>query len=116
MVAKVFIDGEVGTTGLQIAERLRRRDDIALISLPDEIRKDLNARVEALCQADVGILCLPDAASKEIAAAVDGENVRLIDASTAHRVDPAWDFGFAEIGPEYRGALETSARVSNPGC
>ena len=116
MVAKVFIDGEVGTTGLQIAERLRRRDDIALISLPDEIRKDLNARVEALCQADVGILCLPDAASKEIAAAVDGENVRLIDASTAHRVDTAWDFGFAEIGPEYRRALETSARVSNPGC
>ena len=116
MVAKVFIDGEVGTTGLQIAERLRQRDDIALISLPDEIRKDLNARVEALCQADVGILCLPDAASKEIAAAVDGENVRLIDASTAHRVDTAWDFGFAEIGPEYRRALETSARVSNPGC
>ena len=116
MVAKVFIDGEVGTTGLQIAQRLRLRDDIALISLAEEIRKDLNARVDALCQADVGILCLPDAASKEISAAVAGENVRLIDASTAHRVDPDWDFGFAEIGPEYRRALETSARVSNPGC
>ena len=116
MVAKVFIDGEVGTTGLQIAQRLRLRDDIALISLPEETRKDLNARVDALCQADVGILCLPDAASKEISAAVAGENVRLIDASTAHRVDPDWDFGFAEIGPEYRRALEASARVSNPGC
>ena len=116
MVAKVFIDGEVGTTGLQIAQRLRLRDDIALISLPEETRKDLNARVDALCQADVGILCLPDAASKEIAAAVAGENVRLIDASTAHRVDLNWDFGFAEIGPEYRRALEASARVSNPGC
>ena len=116
MVAKVFIDGEVGTTGLQIAQRLRLRDDIALISLAEEIRKDLNARVDALCQADVGILCLPDAASKEISAAVAGENVRLIDASTAHRVDPDWDFGFAEIGPEYRRALEASARVSNPGC
>ena len=116
MVAKVFIDGEVGTTGLQIAQRLRLRDDIALISLAEETRKDLNARVDALCQADVGILCLPDAASKEISAAVAGENVRLIDASTAHRVDPDWDFGFAEIGPEYRRALETSARVSNPGC
>ena len=116
MVAKVFIDGEVGTTGLQIAQRLRLRDDIALISLPEETRKDRNARVHALCQADVGILCLPDAASKEISAAVAGENVRLIDASTAHRVDPDWDFGFAEIGPEYRRALEASARVSNPGC
>lgn len=116
MVAKVFIDGEVGTTGLQIAQRLRQRDDIALISLPEETRKDLSARVDALCQADVGILCLPDVASKEIAAAVDGENVRLIDASTAHRVDPAWDFGFPEIGPGYRTALTTSARVSNPGC
>ena len=116
MVAKVFIDGEVGTTGLQIAQRLRLRDDIALISLPEETRKDRNARVDALCQADVGILCLPDAASKEVAAAVAGENVRLIDASTAHRVDPDWDFGFAEIGPEYRRALEASARVSNPGC
>ena len=116
MVAKVFIDGEVGTTGLQIAQRLRLRDDIALISLVEETRKDLNARVDALCQADVGILCLPDAASKEISAAVAGENVRLIDASTAHRVDPDWDFGFAEIGPEYRRALEASARVSNPGC
>ena len=116
MVAKVFIDGEVGTTGLQIAQRLRLRDDIALISLAEETRKDLNARVDALCQADVGILCLPDAASKEISAAVARENVRLIDASTAHRVDPAWDFGFAEIGLEYRRALETSARVSNPGC
>ena len=116
MVAKVFIDGEVGTTGLQIAQRLRLRDDIALISLAEETRKDLNARVDALCQADVGILCLPDAASKEISAAVAGENVRLIDASTAHRVDPDWDFGFAEIGPEYRRALESSARVSNPGC
>ena len=116
MVAKVFIDGEVGTTGLQIAQRLRLRDDIALISLAEETRKDLNARVDALCQADVGILCLPDAASKEISAAVAGENVRLIDASTAHRVDPDWDFGFAEIGPEYRRALEASARVSNPGC
>ena len=75
MVAKVFIDGEVGTTGLQIAQRLRLRDDIALISLLEETRKDLNARVDALCQADVGILCLPDAASKEISAAVAEENV-----------------------------------------
>lgn len=116
MVAKVFIDGEVGTTGLQIAQRLRPRDDMALISLPEGQRKDLNARLDALSQADVAILCLPDAAAKEIAAAVKGRDVRLIDASTAHRVNPDWDYGFAELRSEQRTAIQQSARVSNPGC
>ncbi|MCB2127804.1 MAG: N-acetyl-gamma-glutamyl-phosphate reductase [Rhodobacteraceae bacterium] len=118
MAHKVFIDGDVGTTGLQIRERLERRDDIALVRVDPDKRKDLGARLAALAEAELAILCLPDAAAKEIAAicAAEGLPTRLIDASTAHRTDPDWVFGFAELAPGQRDSIRTAKRVSNPGC
>ena len=116
MVAKVFIDGEVGTTGLQIRERLEGRRDIALVSVPAERRKDPAARAEAFATADVAILCLPDDAARESAALAADLPVRLIDASTAHRVDPDWVFGLPELSGEQRARIAGAKRVSNPGC
>ena len=116
MVAKVFIDGEVGTTGLQIRERLEGRRDIALVSVPAERRKDPAARAEAFATADVAILCLPDDAARESAALAAKLPVRLIDASTAHRVDPDWVFGLPELSGEQRARIAGAKRVSNPGC
>lgn len=116
MANKVFIDGEVGTTGLQIRERLQRRDDIRLISLSEAQRKDRAARLEAFAQADVSILCLPDAAVHEVAPDLKAMGARVIDASTAHRVDPDWVFGFPEMAAGQRQAIAGAKRVSNPGC
>ncbi|QCO56025.1 N-acetyl-gamma-glutamyl-phosphate reductase [Pseudorhodobacter turbinis] len=116
MAAKVFIDGEVGTTGLQIRDRLVGRADIALISLPEDRRKDAGARAEAFAQADLAILCLPDDAAIEAAAICATLPTRLIDASTAHRVNPDWVFGFAEMAAGQRAAIAGAKRVSNPGC
>lgn len=116
MTWKIFIDGEAGTTGLQIRDRLVARDDITLISLDDTNRKDLSARVAAVRSADVSILCLPDAAALELVGALAQDEGRIIDASTAFRVDPAWVYGFAEMAPDQRKALSTARRVSNPGC
>ncbi len=116
MAKKVFIDGEVGTTGLQIRERLLRRDDIRLISLPEVQRKDRAARLDAFAQADVSILCLPDAAVHEVAPDLKAMGARVIDASTAHRVDPDWVFGFPEMAKGQRAAIAQAPRVSNPGC
>ncbi|MEZ5913961.1 MAG: N-acetyl-gamma-glutamyl-phosphate reductase [Paracoccaceae bacterium] len=116
MVWSVFIDGEVGTTGLQIRDRLAPRPDIRLISLDETRRKDAGARAEAYGEADVAILCLPDDAAREAAALAAGLPVRLIDASTAHRVDPDWVFGFAEMAKDQRAAIAGAKRVSNPGC
>lgn len=116
MTAAVFIDGEVGTTGLQIRERLLGREDIRLIQIDPSRRKDPEARREAFAQADVAILCLPDDAAKEAAALSQGMAVRLIDASTAHRVDPDWVFGFAELNAGQRAAIKAARYVSNPGC
>lgn len=116
MAHKVFIDGEAGTTGLQIRERLSARSDITLVQIADDRRKDPQARLEACIEADVAILCLPDEAAKEIAALSEGKDVRLIDASTAHRTDPDWVFGFPEMTPGQREAIASAARVSNPGC
>lgn len=116
MHSKVFIDGEVGTTGLQIRDRLAGRDDISLISLDEAHRKDLDARIAAFEQADIAILCLPDAAVLEIVAHLKGRDTRLIDASTAHRVDDDWAFGYPELTPDMRGRIASAARVSNPGC
>ena len=116
MTAKVFIDGEVGTTGLQIRARLETRPDISLISLPEESRKSRLARIGAFGEADIAILCLPDDAVKEIAPDLRGMPVRVIDASTAHRTDPDWTFGFAEMAPAQREAIAGAKTVSNPGC
>lgn len=116
MVAKVFIDGEVGTTGLQIRDRLVGRKDIALISLAEDRRKDAGARADAFAQADVAILCLPDDAAIEAAAICADLPTRLIDASTAHRVNPDWVFGFPELAAGQRAAIVGAKRVSNPGC
>lgn len=114
MAATVFIDGEAGTTGLQIRERLAARKDIELVGIDAARRKDTSARAEKLNQADVVILCLPDDAAREAVALVTNPKTKVIDASTAHRTAPDWVYGFPEIG--YRGAIAAAARVSNPGC
>jgi N-acetyl-gamma-glutamyl-phosphate reductase len=116
MTAKVFIDGEVGTTGLQIRARLARRDDISLISLSEADRKSRDARLAAFAKADVAILCLPDAAVHDIAPDLRALPCRVIDASTAHRTDPDWEFGFAELDAGARARIAAAKYVSNPGC
>ena len=116
MTIRVFIDGAAGTTGLDIAQRLADRDDIALIALDDAARKDAGARREAFHAADFAILCLPDDAAREAAALAGGSRVRIIDASSAHRVSRDWTYGFAELASGQRARIAAAARVSNPGC
>jgi N-acetyl-gamma-glutamyl-phosphate reductase len=111
----VFIDGAAGTTGLEIADRLAERPEFALVTLEGDRRKDPEARREALNAADFAVLCLPDAAAREAAALIDpASQVRVIDASTAHRVAPGWVYGFPEVSG--RAAVAEARRVSNPGC
>jgi N-acetyl-gamma-glutamyl-phosphate reductase len=114
MTARVFIDGEAGTTGLQIVQRLSGRRDIELLHLNDDERKDAARRAEMLNAADVSILCLPDDAARE-AVAMAG-HARLIDASTAHRTSPGWTYGFPEYDTARPGEIAGSDRVTNPGC
>ena len=116
MTATVFIDGEAGTTGLQIRDRLLTREDIRLVQVDPARRKDPEARREAFAAADVAILCLPDAAAIEAVALCEGLPTRIIDASTAFRVNPDWAFGFAELTAGNRARIAAAARVSNPGC
>jgi N-acetyl-gamma-glutamyl-phosphate reductase len=116
MAHTVFIDGEAGTTGLQIRERLDARGDIEVVSIDPARRKDTDARAELLNDVDAVVLCLPDDAARESVAMIRSNTVRVIDASTAHRVDPDWAYGFAEMAPEQRKAIAGSRRVSNPGC
>ena len=115
-MTKVFIDGSAGTTGLRIADRLANRTDLELIKLPDALRKDENARKEALFAADIAFLCLPDAAAIEAVALAEGSNVKIIDTSTAHRTHDDWAYGFAELSKAHREAIRNSKRVANPGC
>lgn len=116
MSARIFIDGAVGTTGLQIKDRLSGRDDIELITLADDVRKDVGARADALNGCDVAILCLPDDAAIEAVALIDNPEVKVIDASTAHRVADGWAYGFPELNGAQRETIKTAKRVSNPGC
>lgn len=112
----VFIDGKEGTTGLQIFDRLGKREDVRVLSLPDELRKDTAARKEAINAADVVFLCLPDAAAREAVGLVASDKVRVIDASTAHRTAPGWAYGFPELSQEHRAAVASSRFIANPGC
>lgn len=115
MTQTVFIDGAAGTTGLEIADRLADRAEFSLVVLDDARRKDIEARREALNAADFAVLCLPDEAAREAVALIDeGSNVRVIDASSAHRTAPGWVYGFPEVAG--RDAVSTALRVSNPGC
>ena len=115
-MTKVFIDGRSGTTGLQIEDRMNARDDISLIILPDKDRHDPAARKAAINEADFTFLCLPDAAAKEAAAMVENDHSRIIDASTAHRTNPAWAYGFPELSQAHRRKIRESQFVANPGC
>ncbi len=112
-MTKVFIDGSAGTTGLRIHERIEHRADIELISIAPELRKDLNARKEAINSADIAFLCLPDAASIEAVSLVESD-VAIIDTSTAHRCNDDWVYGFAELG--LRENIKSTKRLANPGC
>jgi N-acetyl-gamma-glutamyl-phosphate reductase len=115
-MARVFIDGEAGTTGLQIRERLEGRRDIELISIDPANRKDADERKRLLNGVDAVILCLPDDAAREAVALIETEAVKVIDASTAHRVVDGWIYGFAEMAKAQRAKIAASKRVSNPGC
>ncbi|MEN0626704.1 N-acetyl-gamma-glutamyl-phosphate reductase [Phytobacter ursingii] len=115
-MTNVFIDGEQGTTGLQIHDRLRGRADITLMALPVSQRKNTRLRAEMLNNCDIAILCLPDEAAREAVAMVKNPHVRVIDASSAHRVTPGWTYGFPEMSPDQPDRIRASTRITNPGC
>jgi len=114
--AKIFIDGSEGTTGLRIHERFQNRDDIQLLTISSELRKDAAERARLINESDFTFLCLPDAAAREAVSMIDNDHVRIIDPSTAHRTEPGWAYGFPELSPEHRSAIVTGNRVAVPGC
>lgn len=114
-MTKIFIDGSAGTTGLRIRERLAEREDLRILSLPDNLRKDIRARAEILNAVDVAFLCLPDAAAIEAAELVTNPDTAIIDTSTAHRTAPGWTYGMAELAGQ-REKIKASKRIANPGC
>ena len=113
---RIFIDGREGTTGLRISSRLSQREDIELITLSEEMRKDTAARRQALNSCDIAFLCLPDAAAVEAVSLIDNPDVKVIDASTAHRTNPDWAYGFPELSAAHLEKIKNSKRVAVPGC
>ncbi|SFR79195.1 N-acetyl-gamma-glutamyl-phosphate reductase [Sphingomonas jatrophae] len=115
-MSRVFIDGAVGTTGLEIRDRLAGRAGLELVTLPEAQRKDAAARRDALNAADIVILCLPDDAAREAVALIENPAVRIVDASSAHRVAEGWTYGFPELEPRRAREIAAATRISNPGC
>lgn len=116
MKTKIFIDGSEGTTGLRIYERFEGRDDIELLRISSDLRKDVNERKRLINESDITFLCLPDAAARESVSLVENENVRIIDTSTAHRTEGGWAYGFPELSKEHRDAIKNGKRIAVPGC
>ncbi len=116
MSVKIYIDGQEGTTGLKILERFEGRNDIELLRISDEKRKDSQERARLINMSDYTFLCLPDAAAREAVSFVDNDHVRIIDASTAHRTNPGWAYGFPELSAQHREKIRVSDRVAVPGC
>ena len=113
---KIFIDGSEGTTGLRIFDRFRERDDVELLTIDSDLRKDPAERARLINASDITFLCLPDAAARESVNLVKEEHVRIIDTSTAHRTEPGWAYGFPELSPAHREAIRSGKRVAVPGC
>ena len=113
---KIFIDGKAGTTGLRIEERLKERDDVEIVALPEELRKDPVAKKKILNEVDIAFLCLPDQAAKDSVAMIENPNVVVIDTSTAHRTNEEWAYGFAELGEDFEQKIKNSKRIAVPGC
>ena len=113
---KIYIDGQAGTTGLRIRERLAERNDVTVLTLPEDKRKDTDARREIMNSVDFVFLCLPDAAAKEAVTLIENPNVRVLDTSTAHRTNPAWAYGFPELDGEFYEKIKASNRIAVPGC
>lgn len=116
MKTKIFIDGKEGTTGLQIYERFAKRDDLEILLIDDDKRKDVNERKRLINESDITFLCLPDAAAVEAVTLVENDSTRIIDASTAHRTNDDWAYGFPELSKAHRDRIRTAKRVANPGC
>lgn len=115
-MTKIFIDGSAGTTGLALRQRLEKRADLRLMRLPEEKRRDRDARREAILNSDIAFLCLPDDAAREAVEMTKGGHMRLIDASTAHRTNPDWVYGFPELSKTFRNKIAAAPRVAVPGC
>ena len=113
---KIYIDGQAGTTGLRIRERLAERDDVTVLTLPEDKRKDTEARREIMNSVDFVFLCLPDAAAREAVTLIENPAVRVLDTSTAHRTNPAWAYGFPELDESFCEKIKASNRIAVPGC
>ncbi len=116
MKTKIFIDGSEGTTGLRIHERFAGRDDVELLPIASELRKDVGERKRLINESDITFLCLPDAAARESVSLIENEHVRIIDTSTAHRTEEGWAYGFPELSGEFRERIAKGKRIAVPGC
>ena len=116
MKTKIFIDGSEGTTGLRIHERFAGRDDVEILPIASELRKDAGERKRLINESDITFLCLPDVAARESVSLIENENVRIIDTSTAHRTEEGWAYGFPELSGEFRDKISKGKRIAVPGC